>query len=217
MLRLFLLLMAGVMSGQAIQRVELTLERKKGNGSERIEPNLVLQQGDLVRFRVTTNFSGYLYVLNLGTSGRYTLLFPKPESGMENAIVAGREYVIPATSAGWYRVEGPAGQEQVYWVVSPVRLEAESAPVVKVPEQAEGARDGKIVPRCDDSLFRARGACLDEAAGAHELDEVPEPIRGAALLRKRDLAIVKGDRRTTLVAEANNRAPLVYVFRLAHQ
>src|SRR5262249_13122066 len=46
---------------QGAHRMELMLERLDGNDWHTIDPALVLNQGDRVRFRFRTSFNGYLY------------------------------------------------------------------------------------------------------------------------------------------------------------
>ena len=105
-------------------RLEIVLEKKAKESWQAVDPGTVFLQNDLLRFRVTANFSGYLYVLNHGTSGDYTLLFPRAETGQENRIEANRSTNVPATE-GSFRITGPPGHEVVYWLVSPVELSSE--------------------------------------------------------------------------------------------
>ena len=106
---------------QGGHRMELMLERLDGSTWKTIDPKLVLEQGDRVRFRFRTNFDGYLYVTNQSTSGKYEQLFPREETGQDNHIVASKDYQVPATSVA-FRIAGPPGHEIVYWLVSPSRL-----------------------------------------------------------------------------------------------
>src|SRR5262245_30148405 len=101
------------------QRVRLVVERQDGVAWRTVNAATVFASGDHLRFRVSTNFGGYLYVMNQGTSGSYELLFPRSDTGMDNRIEAGKEYVVPA-SQGWFGVSGPPGQDVIYWLVSPV-------------------------------------------------------------------------------------------------
>src|SRR5574338_1407641 len=71
------------------RRIEVVLEKWSGQSWKAIDPGHVLNQGDRVRFRFTADFDGYLYVTNLGTSGRYELLFPTADTGAENRVEAG--------------------------------------------------------------------------------------------------------------------------------
>ena len=86
-----------------------------------VDPRSVLAKDDHVRFRFRSNFDGYLYVMNQSTSGKYETLFPRQDTGEQNRIQAGKEYVVPATQ-GWFRIAGPPGQDVLYWIVTPASL-----------------------------------------------------------------------------------------------
>src|SRR6266849_5734577 len=113
-------------------RMEIVLERRDAGAWHTVDPGLVLEQNDRVRFRFHTNFDGYLYVMNQSTSGTYALLFPSEETGRENRIHAGKEYLVPATQT-LFRIAGPAGHEIVYWMLTPVELRTEAADKPYVP------------------------------------------------------------------------------------
>ena len=57
-------------------------------------------------------------------------------------------------------MEGPEGYDIISWMVSPVVLAAPS-----LPERAEPAAPVEMKPRCDDTIFKARGDCVDTMAG----------------------------------------------------
>jgi hypothetical protein len=95
--------------------MEITLECLQGDVWKVEDPGLVFAQDDRVRFRFHTNFDGYLYVMNQATSGDYQTLFPREDTGQQNRIEAGKEYVVPATQ-GWFRVAGrPATTSCTGW------------------------------------------------------------------------------------------------------
>ena len=75
-----------------------------------MNPATVFAPNERLRFRLTTNFSGFLYVMNHGTTGSYELLFPRSDTGSDNRIEAAKEYIVPA-SQGWFSVNGPPGQD----------------------------------------------------------------------------------------------------------
>src|SRR5262249_23824564 len=106
-------------------RMELTLERKTAAGWRVVEPGFIFNKGDHVRFRFRTNFSGFVYVMNQGTGGTYMKLFPREDTGMMNRIEAGKDYIVPATDGGAFRVDGPPGQDIVYWMMTPVAMDSE--------------------------------------------------------------------------------------------
>jgi hypothetical protein len=197
-------------------RIEITLERKERAGWTAIDPSLVLASGDVVRFRFKSNFDGYLYVTNMGTSGQYSLLFPREETGTRNVVQSGKEYLVPATEA-IFRVAGPAGYESVYWLVSPVSLG-------RVPEmhpaQPQGTRPPVLIPRCDDTVLRARGICLDPQAGPRVVgkEEPLPPELGKLKATTRELTIVQEQNQYVLSpAHGTASAPVLYEFRLAHK
>src|SRR5262245_715547 len=76
---------------QGPYRIQITVERYSGGMWQAVDSRLVLEQNDTVRFRMRTNFSGFLYVTNLSTSGQYDLLFPRNETGADNKIDSGKD------------------------------------------------------------------------------------------------------------------------------
>lgn len=109
---------------QGPNRIELTLERQEGGNWRAVDPGLVFDTGDRVRFRFRANFDGYLYVMDQATSGNYETLFPREDTGEQNRIEAGQEYVVPATQ-GSFRITGPPGYDVLYWLVTPLSLGAQ--------------------------------------------------------------------------------------------
>ena len=203
------------------KRVEIVVERSRGGRAERMDPNHVFDSGDLVRFRFRASFNGYLYVMNHATSGQFVLLFPKEETGTLNRIEAGREYLVPMTERGWFRLEGPPGHEVVYWLVSPVRLSdgASALSIPRLPAPAPGLNPS-ITPRCDDAIFRARGECLDNSAGLKALGKdsvLPENLAGYAGAAGRELTFVKSNKAAAVTVEDDSEEPFLYTMRLAHR
>jgi len=204
-------------------RMEISLERRDSGAWHTVDPGLVLEQNDRVRFRFHTNFEGYLYVMNQSTSGTYAMLFPGDETGRENHIQAGKEYLVPATNT-LFRIAGPAGHEIVYWMVTPAELrgEGEKPPYVPLPPPPpkEKRIPANMTPRCDDALFRARGECIDTSAGPKSmtsrellpdnLAQVPSESSGSLMfLRKQNTALVS--------SPVPLKGPVIYEFHLAHK
>jgi hypothetical protein len=178
--------------------MEVVLERLEQGAWKVIEPSLVLEKNDRVRFRFRANFAGFLYVTNRSTSHTTTLLFPRQDTGPDNRILPNREYLVPATR-GAFRVEGPEGYDIVAWTVSPVELgrpEPPSPPAELPPN---------MIPRCDDTVFRARGKCVDTAAGPQAKNE------------DSDLTFIRGRESSVISSPGPLKAPIVYEFRLAHR
>jgi hypothetical protein len=210
-------------SQQGPYRMEIVLERREAGAWRAVDPGLVLEQNDRVRFRFQTNFEGYLYVMNQSTSGTYSMLFPGEETGRENRVLAGRDYLVPATQT-LFRIAGPAGHEIVYWMVTPVELRTEGEQPKYVPlpppPPKEKQLPGNMTPRCDDAMFRARGECIDTSAGPKSvtsrellpdnLAQVPSGGSGNLMfLRKQNTAVVS--------SPVPLKGPVIYEFRLAHK
>jgi hypothetical protein len=163
----------------------------------------VLAANDRIRFKLKTNFKGFLYVTNQSTSGNNTLLFPRDDTGFMNRIESGKDYVVPAT-AGAFRVEGPAGYDIVSWLVSPVALDN--------PRHAAGMNTQPpaattMTPRCDDTVFKSRGDCVDPSAGP----KTPEQANS------QDLMIIREKKHSVISSPAALSGPVVYQFHLAHR
>ena len=203
-----------IVRSKVVRKISVTVERKTGNRVERMDPAHVFERGDLVRFRLQANFPGYLYVLNHSTSGKGVLLFPKEDTGLDNRIDKDREYLMPMTESGWFKMEGPAGHEVTYWVVSPAKLNGRPMSDATVPAPAS------MTPRCDDSIFRARGDCIDVTAGPHPVktrDEIPESLSALVPAQPRELTMTRSGPATAVLVPGDSTEPLIYTFRLAHK
>ena len=201
---------------EGAHRIELMLERLDGSVWRTIDPGLVLNQGDRVRFRFRTNFDGYLYVTNQSTSGKYEQLFPREETGQDNRIVAAKDYQVPATSVA-FRIAGPPGHEIVYWLVSPARLtDAPSRPTLP---PAGKPTPLTLTPRCDDAILHARGDCIDSTAGPKLIPRDVEISKdfSAASAASRDLLFMRQNNTAVISSSEPLTGPIVYEFQLAHR
>jgi hypothetical protein len=223
----WLVLPAGVFAqgrvmNQGAHRMEIQLERMDGSAWRTIDPGLVLAQGDRVRFRFRTNFDGYLYVMNHSTSGQYEQLFPREETGTDNRIAAGKDYMVPATRT-LFRVAGPPGYETVYWMVSPAKLTDGKQPAYQPlpPPPEPGRVPPNLIPRCDDALLKARGNCIDSSAGPKLVPrggDIPSNLKSAAAQQDpRDLLFMRQKDTAVISSPTPLAGPVVYEFRLAHK
>jgi hypothetical protein len=209
--------MAALLRGDDVQRIKLTVDRQEASGWKPVDSALVFAAGDKLRFRVSSTFAGFLYVMNHGTSGAYDLLFPRSDTGADNSIDASKEYIVPALQ-GWFKVTGPPGQDIVYWVVSPVKLgnEVRALP----PPPPNRSLPLSFRPRCDDAIFKSRGDCVDTSAGVKPLKEgetVPTNLNGIAAPTPRELLFIQENGGTVVSSPAPLTGPIVYELRLAHR
>jgi hypothetical protein len=201
------------------QRIRLTVEREEASGGwHAMNPATVFAPNERLRFRLTTNFAGFLYVMNHGTAGTYELLFPRTDTGSDNRVEAGKEYVVPATE-GWFRVGGPAGQDVMYWLVSPIEMPGGYQRLPPAPPHEPNA-PSSLRPRCDDQVFKARGECIDNSAGVRPIEpgeKLPSNLSGVAGATPRELLFHEEKGGTVLSSKQPLTGPVIYEIRLAHR
>lgn len=205
---------------QGPHRMELTLEKKTGPTWRVVDPGTVFNQNDLVRFRFRTNFEGNLFVMNQGTSGAYEKLFPREDTGTSNQIKAGKEYLVPGSDMGAFRVTGPPGHDILYWVINPGSARHSSYQPLPPPPTPGAKLPANLIPRCDDTFLKARGDCVDNSAGPQAVQnpgQLPDNIRSAASEASQDLVIRKKDSTSVVTSPVPLTGPVVYEFRLAHK
>lgn len=214
-------LVAQSSSQQGPYRMEIVLERRDAGAWHAVDPGLVIEQNDRVRFRFHTNFEGYLYVMNQSTSGTYAMLFPAEDTGRENRITAGKDYVVPATQT-LFRIAGPPGHEIVYWMVTPAELHAEAPKYVPLPPPPpkEKQLPANMTPRCDDALFRARGDCIDTSAGPKNVTSrelLPDNLAQVPSGSSSDLMFLRKQNTAVVSSPVPLKGPVIYEFHLAHK
>lgn len=198
--------------------LEITLEKQIGDKTQLMSAEHVFEPGDVVRFRLHSDYNGYLYVTNQGTSGEFATLFPSADTGSDNRITPSGNYIVPAD--GGFKISGPAGFETVYFLLSPTPL-AQSAAATRPGAPSSFTMPGPVSslkPRCNDAVFRARGECMDSTAGPSAIPAgapLPPEISPLAGSASRDITFTRNNGKTTVDAKAGN-APVIYTFRLAH-
>jgi len=195
--------------------LDISLEKKGADGKvELMAADHVFEPGDTIRFRVKSDYDGYLYVMDQGSSGRFATVFPSSDAGADNVVKRGQSYLIPATDDGWFEVSGPAGFDVLYFLLSPTTIAPPAAASFVAPGPVSSLK-----PRCNDAIFRARGECTDVTAGPAALPRsapLPEPLVPLAGSASRDITVVKKKDGVTVGAGADRTAPVIYTFRLAH-
>ena len=201
-----LVVLAAAAFGQDPQRIRVTVERQEAAAWTPVNAAHVFEAGEKLRFRFASSLTGYLYVINQGTSGSQELLFPRSDTGGDNRVEAGKDYIVPA-SQGWFKVSGPPGQDVVSWVVSPVDLGKQYRPLPP-PPAADTVLPSSLQPRCDDTIFKARGDCIDTSAGV-------KPVAPRELMFTQENS--RGKESVVLSAPASKTGPVTYELRLAHR
>ncbi|MGP8250717.1 MAG: DUF4384 domain-containing protein [Terracidiphilus sp.] len=205
-----------------VSLISIVLEKKVGDQVQTVDPTHVFSGGDTVRFRLRPAVDGFLYVMDLNTSGKYEVLFPRPETGNDNRIARGHDYIMPATSNGWFEITGPAGRETIYFVLSPIELtigQMQNRATANLPPQ--GIAPSSMQPRCDDAVFKSRGECVDVGAGPKTVgpnEALPREITQATATNgaSRDLKFTSDGASATVTSDSPLAGPVVYEFLLAH-
>jgi hypothetical protein len=82
-------------------------------GDVEVDPDTTFHSGDKVRFTFEPNIDGFLYLVQEGSSGKWTMLFPNPQiNGGVNAVQRGQKYAIP--TQGWFVFDKTAGTERAF-------------------------------------------------------------------------------------------------------
>jgi Domain of unknown function (DUF4384) len=193
--------------------LEITLESKRNGKIETMAAGHVFEPGDIVRLRLQSHYAGFLYVLDHGTSGRLSTVFPSTDTGSDNRLKPDQSYLVPAVEEGWFEVQGPAGFDVLYFLLSPTELAKPAGGSFLMPGPVSSLR-----PRCNDKVFRARGECTDDSAGLSAVpanQPLPAQIAPLAGSASRDIIFTKQSGATVGV-EGGTTAPIIYTFRLAH-
>ena len=200
--------------------ISIRLEQKNGDTSKTVPQNTVFHNGNILRFRLTSRIAGYLYVVDKGTTGQTTTLFPvSTGTGTQNRIEPDQTMVVPAMGDGWFEVSGPSGFDTIYLLVSSSPILIPPAAVPETQESPQNTLPPNLLPRCNDEIFKARGECIDSSAGAAPLPSdapVPRELVPFAKSAARDIILTDDGDGVTVKPAPSAKLPVIYTFRLAH-
>jgi Domain of unknown function (DUF4384) len=103
----------------------------------------VFQSGDRIRLHVKTNVEGYLYLVNRGSSGQTTVLFPAAGiTEHPRRVRARQEYTVP--ERGWIRFDDQPGEENIVFLLAqrPLTDVLDNAPV---PPELSPAMEARLM------------------------------------------------------------------------
>jgi hypothetical protein len=125
-----------------------------------VSPGTTFHSGDRVRLSIMANQPGHLYIIQQGSSGSWSAIFPTPEARRDsNQIEAGRVYQVPDDMA--FEFNDQPGQEKLFILLSrePIsdldgvifglRQQNRNAPASPVPATTEEASN-----RISDALIQ---------------------------------------------------------------
>ena len=100
--------------------VHVRVELDRGGRARWVSTKTVFQAGDKVRFHFAMNFPGYVVIINQGSSGKRSLLFPY--NGVSNHIGRTADYTVPQ-GEGWFEFDDTPGDEQLTFIMSRREIE----------------------------------------------------------------------------------------------
>ena len=141
-----------------------------------VDPDTAFRTGERIRLVFEPNIDGYLYVIQEGSSGRWSMLYPHPRmQGGRNDVARFREVEIPP--AGWFRFDETPGVERILVYLS--REKATALPgadgavvrVESVTQRTVGRLTRTIRPRdlvyeAEEPAFAAPGGVAAASGGA---------------------------------------------------
>lgn len=205
--------------------ISIRLEQRRGNETKVVLQNTVFHTGDVLRFRITSKTTGYLTVIDVGTTGETSTLFPGTTDRQNDDLRPGEVRSVPAEGDGWFEVSGPAGYDVLYFLVTaaplmlpPGRPSDGNGPSSS-PAPAEKPVPKLLTPRCDDEIFRSRGDCIDKTAGVTPLGAdapVPSQLKPYSQMASRDIIVSEDEDGSSVRPPPSAKFPLIYSFRLAH-
>jgi caspase domain-containing protein len=164
-------------------KVEVELFRKAGSGLEKLETGPghlpVLDEGDCLALRITSRHDQplFVYILDLGLTGRISLLYPPP--GAENSLLAGK----------FFEIGNLPGDEMELYVPDefPFTLMAPG-------EEVEGTETLKILVTTHPAEFQSlfQGGVRGKSAGS-SLTDLLETTFGGGGCAKREIRRPQND------------------------
>jgi hypothetical protein len=164
--------------------LKYTILKQVGSDMVEVPPDTVFHPGDRIQLRVQTNGPGYLYIVNKGSSGTWTPMFPSPEVADGNNHVDGwNATVVPP--GNYMTFHEPAGTEHLFIVFS-------RTPEEGLENMIYSLQGGNARPAAEKSQPAAAPKKLLLSAMA----AIPDSTVGQLRETTRDLIIEKVDDKT---------------------
>lgn len=180
---------------QAVVGVKLQLELQRNGQTSYVTPSYHFQSGDKVRFIYTTNIDCYVYWLQEGSSGRYTMLFPNPKVGMDNWVKKNEPHTIPVKGA--FRFDQTPGTEKILLVMSPQKI-----PELEAASQEAAQHEGQVDFHAVGVTTVANNTIAKRKTRDLVFDEKEDQQTGIS---------------TQLQVSADIKQPFVTIFNLVHK
>ncbi len=130
----------------------IELVDRDGKGQQ-VTDNRIFRSGEKIRLHFLSNADGNVALIQLGSSGTSSVLFPDPAKGLDdNRIIAGEDRILP-TGRAWFKFDRSSGTEKILVVFGRAqqdldtfeirpRMDAYSTQaVVKTANEIRGGKD----------------------------------------------------------------------------
>jgi hypothetical protein len=182
-----------------------------------VDPRDIFKSGDKLRISLTSNFDGYVYVVNIDPSGKNYLSFPSQTAkNNNNEVKAGITMFIPPQDT--LEFDNVKGTEVLQVYVSKERI-------AYYEEGYKSWKDGEM-PDTKEAAAKELAGNFATRGGVVKSENVaiPKPMGGKILARKIDLAPPDKNNKDAVVAipqdnKSNgkmNDQPVTFEIRLQH-
>jgi hypothetical protein len=112
--------------------------RDASNEYGEVTPGTIFHSGDHIRLSFLANEPGYFYVIQQGSSGNWSPIFPPPNAGPDaNKVLAGQLQVVPSGTRA-FAFDLHPGDEKLYVILS-------RTPIADIDRVIQNLRTGKAV------------------------------------------------------------------------
>jgi hypothetical protein len=158
-----------------------TILKKNSDNTTDVSADTEFRSGDHIKLGVEVNDAGYLYIIQQGSSGTWSALFPSPEiENGDNRVQRGHVYNVPPGHV--FTFSGVPGTERLFVVFS-------RQPVDEIDGLIYSLKGKRQVPAAEHSREKPPPETL--VADAKPIDD--SQVKAIRDVYSRDLIIEKGD------------------------
>jgi hypothetical protein len=162
----------------------LMVDPKGASAPREVDPETEFREGDCVAIRFTPNRSGYLYVLNQGSTGQWQALLPSPEMPEEsNVVQAFRSITVPENYC--FAFDNNPGTERLMVIISDSKRDVDE---INEAIRSQGKSE-KPKPSQTEETPALRPKPGESMLAANMLNSKVDSLAGQ--MRTRDLKIQK--------------------------
>lgn len=140
---------------------KVIIERSRNGKLSFVSPTSKFRSGDKIRLRFATNFDGYIAILNVGSTGTASLLFPYKDADAQ--IQPSDDFQVPQKD--WIVFDDNPGTENLTILMSrqPLGLDADNLQTIQ--KSAANTRDLYIESGSDATYAVCSAAALEKPIG----------------------------------------------------